>query len=163
MSPDDALIIEPLNKQHDRAIFSCGIPELDHYLKRQATQDVRRRTTRVFICKTKSSNIIIGFYTLSAISLDLESLPKHLARKLPRHPIPAALIGRLAVDQSTQGLGIGHMLLTDAYKRTLSAGEQIAVYALAVDAKNQNALQFYEAFGFSSLQDQPMRLFLPLK
>jgi len=162
MTPDDALIIEPLNKQHDRAIFSCGTLELDRYLKRQASQDVRRRITRVFICKTKNSNAVIGFYTLSAISLDLSSLPKHLAHKLPHHPVPAALIGRLAVDQLTQGQGIGRMLLTDAYKRTISASEQIAVYALTVDAMDQNALQFYEAFGFAAFQDQPMRLFLPL-
>jgi ribosomal protein S18 acetylase RimI-like enzyme len=163
MNPDDVLIIEPLGKQHDRAAFSCGVQELDRYLKRQAGQDVRRRTARVFVCKAKSSNMVVGFYTLSALSLDLGSLPEHLTRKLPRHPIPAALIGRLAVDQSTRGLGIGRMLLTDAFKRTACAGEQIAVYAMVVDAKDRNARRFYEAFGFNSLRDQPMRLFLPLE
>jgi len=118
VKPDDALVIEPLGRRHDRAAFSCGVQELDRYLKRQAGQDVRRRTARVFVCMAKSSNVVVGFYTLSALSLDLGSLPQHLARKLPRHPIPAALIGRLAVDRSTRGLGIGRMLLTDAFKRT---------------------------------------------
>jgi GNAT superfamily N-acetyltransferase len=163
MNPDNALVIEPLGKQHSRAAFSCGVRELDRYLKRQAGQDVRRRCTRVFVCKGKSSNVVIGFYTLSALSIDLGSLPERLARKLPRHPVPAALIGRLAVDRSVRGLGIGGMLLTDAFKRTVRAGEQIAVYAMVVDAKDRNARQFYEAFGFNSLRDQPMRLFLPLE
>ncbi len=163
MNPDDALVIEPLGRQHDRAAFSCGVRELDHYFKRQAGQDIRRRTARVFVCTAESSNVAVGFYALSALSLDLGSLPERLARKLPRHPVPAALIGRLAVDRSVRGLGIGRMLLTDAFKRTVCAGEQIAVYAMVVDAKDRNARQFYEAFGFNSLRDQPMRLFLPLE
>ncbi len=162
MSSDDTLIIEPLGKRHDRAAFSCGVQELDRYLTRQAGQDVRRRIARVFVCTAEGSNVVVGFYTLSALSLDLGSLPEHLARKLPRHPVPAALIGRLAVDRSSQASGIGRMLLADAVKRTASAGEAIAVYAVVVDAKDENAKRFYEAFGFMSLRDRPMRLFLPL-
>ncbi len=163
MSSSEALIIEPLGRRHDRAAFSCGVPELDRYLKHRAGQDVRRRIARVFVCTAKSSNVVIGFYTLSALSLDLGSLPEHLARKLPRHPIPAALIGRLAVERSFQGKGIGRMLLADAVKRTLSAGEEIAVYALVVEAKDETARRFYEAFGFIRFRDRPMRLFLPLR
>ncbi len=162
MSPDDALIIEPLGKEHDRAAFSCGVQELDRDLTQQASQDTRRRIARVFVCTAEGSNVVIGFYTLSVLSLDLGFLPEHLARKLPRHPVPAALIGRLAVDRSSQGSGIGRMLLADAVKRTASAGEEIAVYAVVVDAKDENARRFYEAFGFRSLRRRPMRLFLPL-
>ena len=99
----DALIIEPLGKRHDRAAFSCGLPELDRYLARQAGQDVRRRIARVFVCTTEGSNTILGFYTLSALAINLSSLPEELSRKLPRHPVPCALIGRLAVDQSARG------------------------------------------------------------
>ena len=162
MNDLDALVVEPLGRHHDRAAFSCGVQELDRYLERQAGQDVRRRIARVFVCTAGSSNTVVGFYTLSALSLDLASLPEASARKLPRHPIPAALLGRLAVDRASQGLGIGRMLLADAVKRTVSASEEIAVHALVVDAKDDNARRFYEAFGFRSLRDQPMRQFLPL-
>ena len=162
MTPDDGLTIEPLGKRHDWAAFSCGVPELDRYLARQAGQDVRRRIARVFVCTAEGSNVVIGFYTLSALSMDLSSLPEHLARKLPRHPVPAALIGRLAVNRSSRGRGMGRMLVADAVKRTLSASEEIAVYAVVVDAKDRGAKRFYEAFGFESLRDRPMRLFLPL-
>ena len=162
MTDLDALVIEPLGKRHDRAAFSCGLPELDRYLARQAGQDVRRRIARVFVCTAEGTDTVLGFYTLSALAIDLSSLPEELSRKLPRHPVPCALIGRLAVDQSVRGHGLGHMLLVDAIKRTMHASDIMAIYAVIVDAKNNVAKQFYEGFGFASMQDDSMRLFLPL-
>ena len=162
MSDNDALVIEALGKRHDRTGFSCGVPELDRYLARQAGQDIRRRIARVFVCTPHGADRVLGFYTLSAVSIDLGALPERLARKLPRHPIPGALIGRLAVDRSAKGQGLGRMLLADAIKRSLSASEEIAIHAMIVDAKNDAAKAFYEGFGFISLRDDPMRLFLPL-
>ena len=162
MTGSDALIIEPLGRRHDRTAFSCGLPELDLYLARRAGQDVRRRIARVFVCTAGKTDAILGFYTLSALSIDLASLPERLSRKLPRHPVPCALIGRLAVDRSAHGRGLGRMLLADAVKRTVAAGETVAMHALIVDAANDDAKRFYERFGFAPLTDDPMRLFLPL-
>ncbi|MDJ0912352.1 MAG: GNAT family N-acetyltransferase [Desulfobacterales bacterium] len=158
------LVIAPLNPSHDRAGFQCGNEALDRYLKKQAKQDIKRRISRVFIA-TKSDNqkLVIGYYTLSTLSIELNQLPEKLARKLPKHPVPAALIGRLAVSNSAQGQGIGKMLLADAIKRTLAVSEQIAIYALVVDAIDDNAKGFYERFGFLRLSDDSPRLFLPLK
>lgn len=162
MNSPETLVIEPLGKHHDRASFFCGIPDLDRYLQRQAGQDIRRRVARVFVCTAQGAGTVLGFYTLSAISIDLGSLLETLSRKLPRHPIPGALIGRLAVDRSAKGQGLGRMLLADAVKRTVGASEHVAIHAMIVDAKTDAAKQFYEAFGFLSLRDHPMRLFLPL-
>ncbi len=162
MNGSDALIIEPLGRRHDRAAFSCGLPELDRYLARQAGQHVRRRIARVFVCTAGDADTVLGFYTLSALSIDLASLPDDLSRKLPRHPVPCALIGQLAVDRSAHGRGLGRMLLADAVKRTVAAGETVAMHALIVDAANENAKRFYERLGFLLLTDDPMRLFLPL-
>ena len=99
---------------------------------------------------------------LSALAINLSSLPEELSRKLPRHPVPCGLIGRLAVDQSVRGHGLGRMLLVDAIKRTMGASDVMAIHAVIVDAKNNAAKQFYEGFGFAPMQDDPMRLFLPL-
>ena len=162
MNESDALVIEPLGRRHDRTSFCCGLPELDRYLARQAGQDVRRRIARVFVCTAGEADAVLGFYTLSALSIDLASLPEQLSRKLPRHPVPCALIGRLAVDRSAHGRGLGRMLLADAVKRTVAAGEAVAMHALIVDAANDDAKHFYERFGFVPLTDDPMRLFLPL-
>ncbi len=116
----------------------------------------------MFVCTDGNSDAILGFYTLSALSIDLASLPDELSRKLPRHPIPCALIGRLAVDRSAHGRGLGSMLLADAVKRTVAAGETVAIHALVVDAANEHAKRFYKKFGFAPLTEAPMRLFLPL-
>ena len=93
MTGPGALVIEPLIKRHNWTAFSCGIPALDHYLARRAGQDVRRRIARVFVCTAGGADAVLGFYTLSALSIDVTSLPERLSRKLPRHPVPCALIG----------------------------------------------------------------------
>ena len=116
----------------------------------------------MFVCTAEGADTVPGFYTLSALAIDLGSLPEELSRKLPRHPVPCALIGRLAIDQSVRGHGLGRMLLADAIKRTMSASGILAIHAVIVDAKTNAAKQFYEGFGFAPMQDDPMRLFLPL-
>ena len=163
MSPNDTLVIEPLGKHHDRASYSCGVPQLDRYLRRQASQDVRRRIARVFIAVRETApERILGFYTLSALAIAAADLPPEMARKLRKHPLPAALIGRLAVDAAAQGTGIGKLLLMDAIHRALAVAKEIAVFAMVVDAKDENARRFYEGFGFIPLPETPNRLFLPL-
>ncbi len=156
------IVIAPLERRHDRALFSCGVEQLDEYLKRRASQDVRRRVARVFVATDEMSDRVLGFYSLSALAIDVSSLPPRQARRLPRHPIPAALIGRLAVDRMVQGRGLGRLLLADAVQRTLGVSDQIAIHALVVDAKNDAAREFYLAFGFLPFPDRPERLFLPL-
>lgn len=162
MTDPVATVVEPLERRHDRTAFSCGLPELDRYLTRQAGQDVRRRIARVFVCTAGDANVVLGFPTLSAVSVDLSSLPDELSRKLPRHPVPCALIGRLAIDRSAQGQGLGRMLLADAVKRVVAAGETVAIHALIVDAASDDAKRFCEGFGFVPLTDDPIRLFLSL-
>jgi len=164
MSAQSGLVIEPLGRHHIRGAFSCGIEPLDIYLRRQATQDMKRRISRVFIARYRREEAeIVGYYTLSSLSIDLSALPDNTARKLPKHPMPAALIGRLAVDASAQHQGIGKMLLSNAIKRTLAVSDDIGIYAVVVDAINQNATSFYMRYGFSRLTDTANRLFLPLK
>ncbi len=158
------LVVQPLNPTHGRTGFQCGVEALDRYLKKQAKQDVKRRISRVFVAtKPDNPKTVIGYYTLSTLSIELNQLPEKLARKLPKHPVPAALIGRLAVSNAAQGQGVGKMLLADAIKRTLVVSDQIAIYAMVVDAINDSAKRFYKQFGFTHLSDDSPRLFLPLK
>lgn len=157
----DALVIEPLSKQHDRSQFHCGIPELDHYIKEHVSQDVKRRLNSAFVAV--SGKRVVGFYSLSATSISREDLPEKISRKLPKYPIPAVLLGRLAVDQAYQGQGLGKVLLVNAMKRAFSASQAVGMYALIVDAKDSAAKQFYEHFGFQAFESHPMRLFLPME
>lgn len=95
-----AIRIEPLGPGHDRSAFSCGVPALDRYLREQAGQDARRRVAAPFVASNDRVRVL-GFYTLSATSIELTEVPAALADKLPRYPrLTAALLGRLATDLS---------------------------------------------------------------
>lgn len=158
------LVIEPLNRSHDKPGFSCGAPSLDRYLQKQARQDIKRRISRVYVATVHNTpNRVIGYYTLSTLAIGCNDLPDEHARKLPKHSIPAALIGRLAVGTQARGYGIGKLLLVDALKRTLAVSEQIAIYAMVVDAIDEQAESFYLQFGFKALSAGGRRLYLPLK
>lgn len=155
-----AIAIEALTKQHDRAAFACGQPDLDAWFYQRAGQDERRNIARVFVAVDDDLGVV-GFYSLGAFTLALDDLPEGLAGKLPRYDaIPAALIGRLARDERVRGQGIGDLLLADAVKRILGAGRTLAVFAIVVDAKDAHAVKFYEAFGFRVFPSRPNRLFL---
>jgi len=156
-------VIEPLGPHHDRTAFSCGEPALDSYLQRQASQDVRRRVAQVFVAVGDAPGKIAGYYSLSAASFEKDELPPALAKRLPHYPVPAAVLGRLAVDRAQQGRGLGEMLLLDAIRRVVRASTTIAVHAIVVDAKNERARAFYERYGFRAFATGPRRLFLPLE
>ena len=153
--------VEPLGAHHDRDSFSCGIAELDEYIRKRASQDVRRRIARVFVATGDTPRGIAGYYSLSAASFRREELAEEIARRLPRYPVPAAILGRLAVDRAYQGRGLGEFLLADACNRVLEASRAMGVFALIVDATNEHAAAFYERYGFKRLPDTPGRLFLP--
>jgi GNAT superfamily N-acetyltransferase len=72
------------------------------------------------------------------------------------------MLARLAVDRTQQGHRFGRWLLMDAIKRCALVGQQTGVYALLVDAKNDEAKQFYQRFGFTQIANRPMTLYLPL-
>ena len=103
----------------------CGHSALDDYIHRYALQDVRRDLARVFVASPADDlDCLAGFFTLSAGSVKCSNLPEKLSRKLPRYPVPVALIGRLAVDQAFQGKGLGSILLADACQKVRLARER---------------------------------------
>lgn len=141
--------------------FACGEAALDEYLKRYAAQDIKRGVARVFVASPIDAlQIVAGFYTLSAASIAAEMLPEQWRKKLPRYPVPVALLGRLAVNLASQGQGLGSILLADACKRVAAASETLAVAAIVVDAKSPKAAAFYKHFGFIELPGQPGRWML---
>jgi GNAT superfamily N-acetyltransferase len=156
--------IAPLGPQHDRAGFSCGIEALDVYLRERARQDARKRIAAPFVLSAGEDTKVIGYYTLSAISIVLHELPQEIARKLPRYPvIPATLLGRLAVDSAHRGEGLGEYLLMDALYRAWTHSATIASFAVVVDAINEEARRFYARYEFRPFPKQERRLFLPMQ
>lgn len=154
--------IEVLGTDHDRSVFSCGVKVLDRYFRDQATQDMRRRASTCYVAIENGSEKIAGYYgyyTLAAAGVPLTDLPPHMIKKLPRYPsVPVARLGRLAVNQSFHGHKLGAALLANAVMR--AARSEIAVFAIAVDAKDATAESFYLHHGFVSLSSK--QLVLPL-
>ena len=154
--------IKPLDATINAASFQSGHEPLDDYIRRYASQDVRRNVARVFVATPENDpHQLSGFFTLSAGSVSCSSLPASLARKLPRYPVPVALIGRLAVDKKSQGKGLGSILLADACQKVSQASSVLAVAGIIVDAKDDTAISFYKHFGFISLQGHTDRMLLP--
>ena len=105
---------------------------------------MRRRGVQVFVAAGDAPGQIMGYYSLSAASFEKEELPADLAKRLPHSPVPAAVLGRPAIDLTCRGRGPGERLLLDAAHRVQLANAVIAVYASVVDAKNERARNFYE-------------------
>lgn len=156
-----AFRIESLTARHPRKTFRCGDEALDRYFAERATQDIRRRVTACYVAMDAETEKIAGYYTLSASDIPLAEIPEDMKKRLPRYPaVPVARLGRLAVDQTFQGRRLGGALLWDALER--AARSEIAVFALAVDAKNAQAESFYRHHGFVSFGSIPRQLILPL-
>lgn len=159
-------LIRPLDDAVEKDAFHCGQQDLDVYLRRHASQDVRRSVARAPYVRIDVATPRdeprrpAGFFSLSAGSVSAEDLPLDLARKLPRYPVPAALLGRLDADETFKGRGLGSIMLSDACKKVIQASRVLAVAALLVDAKDPSAAAFYRHFGFAALPGRPDRLLL---
>lgn len=166
MSPliRDEYAIKPLERKHDRRMFSCGNDSLDRYLREQASQDVKKRVATIFALTKASENTVIGYYTLAAGNVDLGEWPEELKKKLPLYPVvPVTLLGRLALDRKYHNRKLGEHILMDALWRCLMAAKEVASVAVIVDAIDDKALNFYEYYGFHIFPKQPNRLFLQMQ
>lgn len=153
--------IEPLGRQHDRKGFASGVPDLDRYFREQVTQDIRRLTTSCFVACDTATGSVAGYYTIAAGSVPLADLPEDVRKRLPRYPsVPVAWLGRLAVDQAHRGRRLGGTLLWDAVMRARRS--ELAAFAVAVDAKDDQAESFYRHHGFVSFGSAPRQFFLSL-
>jgi len=156
-----SFIIEPLGPSQDRTEFTCGVDALDRYFREQAGQDARRRITACFVTREIAADRIAGFYTLAAGGVLLAQMPVRFAKRLPRYPtVPVARLGRLAVALAYHGRKLGGALLWDAKDR--ASRSEVAVYALVVDAKDEQAESFYLHHGFVAFGDTSRALILPL-
>jgi GNAT superfamily N-acetyltransferase len=155
--------VELLSNEHGRAGFSCGQPLLDQFLQQLAGQQAKRDFSRTYVVILPPASGVLGYYSLSAGSFDLGVLPEEKRRKLPKHPVPVAHIGRLAVDQSTQGQGLGAFLLLDALARCERLADEIGLHAVEVHAIDESARNFYLKYGFEPLLDDVHHLYLPMK
>jgi GNAT superfamily N-acetyltransferase len=155
--------IEPLRASHERSEFSCGKASLDDFLRLRASQYEKRRLGRTYVALFPGAMTVAGYYTLAAGAIAIANLPPEAAKRLPKHPVPVIMLGRLGVDQKARGQGLGKALLRNALHRSLDLSEQLGLFAVEVLAIDSDAKEFYIKYGFVPLADNDLHLFLPIR
>jgi predicted GNAT family N-acyltransferase len=151
------------SRRHICSHFRCEKESLDNYILKQASQDLKRRVSTVFVLIDEPEMDVLGYYTLSSYTVAITVLDEAFAKKLPRYPVlPATLLGRLAVDNSQKGkrlgeLLLGELLLVDALKKSLDAAMHVSSLAVVAEALDDQALGFYLKYGFQQFRQEPMK------
>lgn len=153
----------PISKAHDREAFDCGEAELNEFLRHHARQNHEKGGAKTFVVTpVDDGKRILGFYSLSPASIDYARTPALVKKGLARYDVPVFRLGRLAVDRTVQGQGLGGQLLLAAGRRCLLAAAEVGGVALLIDAKNERVAAWYTAYGALPLLDAPQSLVLPL-
>ncbi len=153
----------PIGREHDRAGFDCGSPDLNDYLQRYARQNHESGGAKTFVASPDDEPPrVIGYYAISPGAIEFARAPHAITRKLGRYEVPVFRLGRLAVSLQMQGRGVGSALLFAAARRAIAVAAEVGGMALAIDAKDEAAALWYERFGAVRLLDSPLNLILPL-
>lgn len=152
----------PIHESHDTSRFDCGVDPLNLYLQKFALQNHRNNSSRTYVA-LKNGKRVVGYFSLAYGSVEHSVTPPRISHGLGRYPVPVLVLTRLAVDESCQQIGLGRALLKQAALKALNASEIAGLRAIVVHAKDDNAKNFYEKFGFSPSPFNPLHLFLLLK
>jgi len=157
-------------KIHDRTAFSCGVPQIDNYLKLTAKKGSKADVVRIWVVVNEKGSIV-GFYGINMHAVDANEMPDIYAKKAMKHgTLPVAFIAMIGVDKKQQGVGIGSALVADALNRIGRVSEEIGTCAVVLDVFDEGdekvvarRKKYYQEFGFTPLPDQPLRLFMPIQ
>jgi GNAT superfamily N-acetyltransferase len=156
--------IIPISKKINRKDFDCGIEELNTYLWQFAVPNDKKNIGKTFVAVEKTNpGKPVGYYTVSMAQIMFNELPETIKKGLPRYPIPAMRIGKLAIDLETQGKNIGALLLKDALLRAVNISSQVALHFVVVDALNEKAKSFYLKYGFTAFEENPLTMVMSLE
>lgn len=151
----------PIGASDDTSDFDCGEPSLNAYLAERALTNHLADLARCYVCIDRDTSTVLGYYTLSAVAVERSNLSARVRRNAPS-PVPAVLLGRLAIATHAQGRGLGRLLVRDAVLSTLAAAHRIGVRILLVHALHEAAAHFYETLGFRRSPTDPLHLYLLL-
>jgi GNAT superfamily N-acetyltransferase len=154
---------QPLDDEHRVNGFDSGVGSLDTWLIRHARAAAGAGSARTYVVVDSEQDRVVGYHALSVASIEHSEATDRASRGMPKHPIPAMLLARLAVDRSVQGRGLGAFLLKDAMTRAVSVADQAGVRLLLVHAVDDEARAFYERFGFEPSPTDPMNMQLLIK
>lgn len=157
-------LIEPFEKsRHRRDAFDCGDTEINAYLRKQLSQDMRRNATVGYVLVCPPGRDVLGFYTLSGFSIAIGELSAELQSKMPHYPqLPALMLGRMGVSTELGGQGAGAALVFDAMTKAWELSHQAGFVGLRVQAKSPALGEYYFRLGFEYLGSSATELFIPM-
>jgi GNAT superfamily N-acetyltransferase len=150
---------EPLTAGHVLDAFDSGVASLDTWLKRRALANQHSGASRTFVACEDGD--VRAYYALASGAIAVEAASSRFRRNMP-DPVPVVILGRLAVDRTQQGAGLGRALVRDAGLRVLNAATAIGIRGLIVHALSDQAKAFYERVGFEASPIDPMLLLITL-
>jgi GNAT superfamily N-acetyltransferase len=150
-----------LRSEHDLTTFDCSEPVMNDWLKRRALGNQSTGASRTFVV-TDDALIVRGYYALAAGAVDHTVAVSTIRRNMP-DPVPVMVLGRLAVDRTCHGKGVGADLLQDAILRTVRLAQEIGIRALVVHALHDQARKFYLHHGFSASAIDPLVLMVRIR
>jgi len=149
----------PIDEACEVGAFGSGVPVLDDWLKRRARANQASGASRVYVLCEETR--VVAYYALASGAVEIQEATGRVRRNMP-DPVPIAVLGRLAVDRSQQGRGLGRALMRDASKRVLHAADIIGIRTLVVHALSEEAKAFYLALGLEASALYPMTLMATL-
>ena len=154
--------VEPISKRHVTADFDCGSVAQTTWLRKYALQADRSDSTKVQVVTRAGETRVVGYYALSAGSVESADAPERVLKGLPRHPVPVIILTRLGVNRDEQGRGLGRALVKDALLRAAEASQTIGARALLIHCENETARDFYLRLipDFEASPTDPLHLFL---
>ncbi len=138
--------------------FNCDIEVLNEFLSRYALKNDQLGIGKTFVALNNQEKIV-GYFTLATAQVAYQEIPDDYRGKLPKYPIPALRIARLAVDKEMQGTGIGRWLLAQAFIKIVQVANVTGIYFIIVDAK-ENSKVFYEHYGFTKFNGEDLTYFI---
>jgi GNAT superfamily N-acetyltransferase len=151
---------ELLRPDHSIEGFDCGDSSLSWWLANKAGHNQNEGSSRTWV--VTDGERVVAFYASSTAVILRSAATKRAARNQP-DPLPALLLGRLAVDVAHQGHGLGAALLKHFILKSLEVAELTGVRVLLVHAKNDGTAAFYRRYRFESSPIDDLTLMLLVK
>lgn len=163
-----AVAIRRLEREDEVQDFDCGDGPLNNYLKRHAWSNQEKISIGVtYVAVDEGApRVVLGYFTLATASVQRDAFPKKYVRGLPPYDLPLILLARLAVDRRFAGRGLGHALISEAFRISLRVADEVGCRCIITDAY-RDRIGWYTKYGFvpieGAAENRPQRMFLDIR
>src|SRR5713101_6971845 len=163
-----AIVIRRLEEHDELENFDCGDDALNNYLKRHAWTNQEKSSIGVnYVAVDEDApRTVLGYFTLAMASVRRDAFSKKYVRGMPPYDLPLVLLARLAVDRRFAGRGLGHALISEAFRISLRVADEVGCRCIITDAYPDRVC-WYSRYGFVPIEGAvdggPQRLFLDIR